>query len=152
MCFDLAAVLRLAEAAAAARENTTRWEPGPVLNHPGFSVDAGPCLVLARDDGVHLMSTDKNAPRDADGRLPVCYASGFDPRSGDWWSRWNRTGLPGDDFGEYLEVIESGLLNDLRAAVERGYRCFVITLSEDDLSLNFERCIPTTPGEGLPDQ
>ncbi|MFI0411969.1 DUF3085 domain-containing protein [Actinomadura sp. 3N508] len=145
LCFDLAAVLRLAEDATAANEHTTRWEPGPALNHPGFEVDAGPCLILVRDDGVYLMSTDKNAPRDTEGRVPLCYASGFDPRCGDWWSRWNRTGLPGDDFAEYLELVESGLLDDLRVAAERGYHWFVITLGEEVHSLNFERDFPPKP-------
>ncbi|TDD29640.1 DUF3085 domain-containing protein [Actinomadura sp. KC06] len=148
--FDLTAVLRLAEDAAAASEHTTRWEPGPTLNHPGFDVDAGACLILVRDDGVYLMSTDKNAPRDTGGRVPRCYARGFDPGSGDWWSRWNRTGLPGDDFAEYLEVVESGLLDELRAAAEDGYRWFVITLSESNLSLSYERGIPPMPGERAP--
>ena len=136
--FELAETLRLAEDAATATERRTRWEPGPTLDHPGSDVDAGPCLMLVRDDGVYLMSTNKNAPKNADGRTPV-YAERFDPRSGNWWSNWDSTGLPGDDFAEYLELLESGLLEDLRAAAEHDYRWFVIGLAEDRLSLSFER-------------
>lgn len=104
-----------------------------------------PCLILVRDDGVYLMSTDKNAPTGADGRLPVCYAAGFDPRFGHWRSAWDRTGLPGDDFAEYLEVLDSGLLDDLRAAARLGFRWFVIGLSEEDLSISFQPGTPTKP-------
>jgi hypothetical protein len=136
--FDLDEALRLAVDAATATEHRTRWEPGPTLDHPGYDVDAGPCLMLVRDDGVYLMSTNENAPKDAEDHVPVCYASGFDPRSGDWRSTWDSTGLPGDDFAEYLEV-DSGLLEDLRAAIEHGYRWFVVDLTDQRLSLSFDR-------------
>lgn len=141
--FDLAAVLRLAEDAATATDRRTRWEPGPTLDHPGTQVDAGPCLMLVRDDGVYLMSTNNAAPKDADGRFPFCYARGFDPRSGDWWSAWTRTGLPGDDFVEYLEV-DSGLLDAIRTAATDGYAWFVVTLTDQRLSLSFARSTGST--------
>ena len=136
--FDLAEILRLAEDAATATDRRARWEPGPTDDHPGIEVDAGPCLMLVRDDGVYLMSTNKAAPRDERGRLPVCYACGFDPRSGDWQSAWGRTGMPGDDFAEYLEVVESGLLDEIRTAAADGYRWFVATLTEQQLRLAFD--------------
>jgi Domain of unknown function (DUF4192)/Protein of unknown function (DUF3085) len=142
--FPVTEVLRIAEDAATATEHRTRWEPGPTFDQPGYDVDGGPCLMLVCDDGVYLMSTSKNTTEDAeDGR--VCYASGFDPRIGDWRSNWASTGLPGDDFAEYLEVLESGLLEDLRAAAEHGYRWFVIGLAEDRLSISFERGTPEHP-------
>jgi Protein of unknown function (DUF3085) len=146
--FDLAAVLRLAEDAATATDRRTRWEPGPTLDHPGTQVDAGPCLMLVRDDGVYLMSTNNAAPKDAAGRFPLCYARGFDPRSGDWWSAWNRTGLPGDDFAEYLEVRDSGLLDAIRTAAADGYAWFVVTLTDQHLSLGFARSTGSTANTG----
>jgi len=150
--FDLIEALRLAEDAATATEHRNRWEPGPTPDHPGSDIDTGPCLMLVRDDGVYLMSTNKHAPKNTDGRAPVCYAAGFDPRSGDWLSNWDDTGLPEDDFAEYLELLESGLLEDLRAAAEHNYRWFVIGLSEDDLSLNCERGTPAAVQESGADQ
>jgi Protein of unknown function (DUF3085) len=142
--FGLAEVLRLAQDAATATDRRTRWEPGPTPDHSGVQVDAGPCLMLVRDDGVYLMSTNKAALTDADGRLPVCYARGFDPRSGDWRSAWNSTGLAGDDFVEYLEVRDSGLLDAIRAAVADGYDWFVVTLTDQHLTLGFARSAGST--------
>jgi hypothetical protein len=107
--------------------------------------------MLVRDEGVYLMSTNKNAPENTDGRVPVCYAAGFDPGSGDWRSNWDSTGLRGDDFAEYLELLESGLLEDLRAAAEHDYRWFVIGLAEDRLSLNCERGTPAASRKAAAD-
>lgn len=148
--FDLIEALRLAEDAGTATEHRTRWEPGPT--HLGSEVDAGPCLMLVRDDGVYLMSTNKHAPKNADGRVLVCYAAGFDPRSGDRRSTWDSTGLPEDDFAEYLELLESGLLEDLRVAADNGYRWFVIGVAEDHLSLNCERGTPAVSEKAAADQ
>lgn len=133
LAFDLTDVLRLAEDAAAATHRRTRWEPGPTDRHPGHQVDAGSCLMLVRDDGVYLMST--NAAQD---RVHHTYAYGFHPDHNDWWNRWLESGLPGDDFVEYLDLVESGLLADLRRALASGYERMVITLTEESLRIAFE--------------
>jgi hypothetical protein len=142
--FALSDTLRLAEDAATATDRRTRWEPGPTLEHPGHEVDAGPALMLVRDEGVYLMSTNRAAAQDGNGSLPHTYARGFAPGNGQWRNAWNATGMPGDDFAEYLEVVESALLTDIRRACADGYRWFVVTLTPDQISLAFDRGVTSS--------
>ena len=48
-------------------------------------------------------------------------AAGSIPTPGDWRSAWPRPGLAGDDFAEYIEVRDSGLLEEISVAVAEGY-------------------------------
>ena len=136
--FDLVAALGLAEASAVAFVRRTRWAPGPTDDHPGLQVDAGPALILVRDEGVYLISTDAQAACDEQGWAPHVFAVGFDPARDDWRQEWSALGLPGDDFCEYLEVVESGLLKHLRHALAEGYRWLTLLLTQTEIGVAFD--------------
>ena len=136
--FDLAAALGLAEAAAAATIRRTRWAPGPTEDHPGLQVDAEPALILVLDEGVYLISTDAQADCDERGWAPHVFAVGFDPFCDDWRQEWSALGLPGDDFCEYLEVVESGLLKQMRHARAENYRWLTLLLTPTEIGVAFD--------------
>ena len=123
--FDLEAVLRLAEHAAAAPEHAQSYsEADSKTPCPG-------ALMLVKDEGVYLMSNGLPGPA-LDGSH-VVFAHGWTPDSPDDPSE---THLGDDDFAEHLHLTDpyvgsATLLDALRDTHARGYRYLLLKVRYD---------------------
>ncbi|MEV0133688.1 DUF3085 domain-containing protein [Dactylosporangium sp. NPDC050688] len=137
--FDLPAVLRLAEHAAAAPEHSqsfTEHEDG--ITCPG-------ALVWVADAGVYLMSGGEPGlrvdPADPHSSYEVVYADGWTADDATSHDRY-RTAIGGDDFAEHLHLHDVysrsrdgrqlTLLQAMRVAAVRGYRALLIDVHDED--------------------
>ncbi len=109
LIFENKDVLRCVEHALAAPEHSMTY---------GYEGEPVPALSWVKDDGIYVMSNGR--PHDLDERhtgpsekCHVCYAKGYDPRTGDVWDKC-RDAVGGDDFSEIIELTDQ-MVSDIRA-------------------------------------
>jgi len=87
---------------------------------------AEPGLLLAKDEGIYLMSNANERLPGAGNYHYVVYADGYDPRTGDVWDKC-RDAVGGDDFAELLPI---GMFSPLVEQTKKRFITLAVTPEE----------------------